>query len=55
MAGSTGAPMAPQHELESTLGREEIAEVLNGVGDGVLAGALRLGSSDAEIPELSTD
>lgn len=43
------------YESELTAGREEIAAVLSGVADGVLAGAIRLGDGDdavtVETPE----
>lgn len=49
MADSTEASIAPPYEFELTAGREEIAEVLNGVIDGVLAGAIRLGSGEDAV------
>jgi amphi-Trp domain-containing protein len=44
MADSTGVSIASQYEFELAAGREEIAEVLNGVVDGILTGAIRLGA-----------
>lgn len=43
MADNTVAPTASEFEFEVTAGREEIANVLHGVVDGVLAGSVRLG------------
>lgn len=44
MADRTEVSTAAQYDFELTAGREEIAAVLNGVVDGVLTGAIRLGS-----------
>lgn len=44
MADGTDVSTAAQYDFELTAGREEIADLLNGVVDGVLAGAIRLGS-----------
>ncbi len=42
MADSTGASHSSQYEFEMTAGREEIAEVLSGVVDGIFTGSVRV-------------
>lgn len=56
MADRTGPSIAPQYEFELTAGREEIAEELNGVVNGILTGAIRLGAgADAVSVSIPDD
>lgn len=49
MTDSERTSTASEYEYEMTAGREEIADVLEGVVDGILAGSIKLGTESDEV------